>query len=85
MPAAADFQFGPKQARAIRKPVLLVLGADSEALWPRFGETYRNLLTWLPQAEGWILPSATHALQMQNPRDLATALAKFFDRHQSGR
>jgi len=38
-------------------------------------------LAWLPQAEPFILPGATHALQMQNPRGMAEALAGFFARH----
>lgn len=56
-------------------------GQDSDALWSRFGETQRLLLAWLPQAEGFVLPAATHGLQMQNPHDLAEALAAFFARH----
>lgn len=77
MPAAADFLFGETAARMISQPVLVVLGAGSDALWPRFGETHRSLMAWLPHAESYVLPHATHALQMQNPNDMAVALDRF--------
>lgn len=78
---ALDWTFGEAETRRITQPVLAVLGGESDALWPRFGETQRLLLAWLPQAEGFVLPGATHGLQMQNPRGLAEALAAFFARH----
>lgn len=81
LPALGEWRFGEAETRRITQPSLVVLGAESDALWPRFGETHRLLLAWLPQAEGFILPDATHALQMQNPRDLAGAVSGFFARH----
>jgi pimeloyl-ACP methyl ester carboxylesterase len=81
LPALAEWRFGEAEARRITQPVLSVLGGESDALWPRFGEAHRLLLAWLPRAEPFILPGATHALQMQNPRDMAGALAGFFARH----
>jgi pimeloyl-ACP methyl ester carboxylesterase len=76
-----DWHFGETEARRITQPVLCVLGSESEALWPRFGETHRLLLAWLPRAEAFVLPGATHFLQVQNPRDMAKALATFYARH----
>lgn len=81
LPSLLDWQFGESEARRITQPVLAVLGADSDAIWPRFGETNRQLLAWLPDAERFVLPGATHALQMQNPRGMAEALRDFFARH----
>jgi pimeloyl-ACP methyl ester carboxylesterase len=81
MPGLREWSFGEAQARRITQPVLAVLGGDSEALWPRFGETNRMLLEWLPNAEGFVLPRAAHGLQMQNPHGMAEALADFFARH----
>jgi 3-oxoadipate enol-lactonase len=81
LPVLADWRFSEGEARRITQPVLSVLGSESDALWPRFGETHWLLLAWLPQAEPFILPGASHALQMQNPHDLAEALAGFFARH----
>jgi pimeloyl-ACP methyl ester carboxylesterase len=81
MPAVAEWEFTEADARRITQPVLAVLGSESEALWARFGETHRLLLRWLPRAEEFVLPGATHALQLQNPRGMAAALADFFARH----
>lgn len=78
---ALDWTFGEAEARRITQPVLVVLGSESNALWPRFGETNRLLLAWLPHAEGFVLPGAAHGLQIQNPRGMAEALATFCARH----
>ncbi len=81
MPAVAEWEFTEADAGRIIQPVIAVLGSESEALWSRFGETHRLLLRWLPQAEEFVLPGATHALQLQNPHGMAAALADFFARH----
>jgi pimeloyl-ACP methyl ester carboxylesterase len=81
LPALLDWGFGEAEARRVTHPVLAVLGAESEALWPRFGDTHRLLLAWLPRAEGFVLPRAAHGLQMQNPGELACAVADFWARH----
>lgn len=74
----AAWTFGEAELRRIRQPVLTVLGGASDALWDRFGETQRALLRALPVAQGYVLPAATHAMQLDNPRDLATAIADFY-------
>ncbi|MBI4199198.1 MAG: alpha/beta hydrolase [Chloroflexi bacterium] len=79
--AFLDWSFGEAEARRITQPVLVVLGSESNALWPRFGETSRLLRTWLPDAKGFVLPGAAHGLQMQNPHGMAEALADFYARH----
>jgi pimeloyl-ACP methyl ester carboxylesterase len=76
-----SFRFGPKEARRIAEPALVVLGEGSVALHPRFTETQRLLLAWLPRAESFVLPGATHFLQLENPSGIAEALAAFFARH----
>ncbi len=76
-----DWQFTDAEARGIAQPVLSVLGGKSEELWPRFGETHRLLLAWLPQATGFVLPNATHLLQVEQPSAMAEGLAAFFARH----
>jgi pimeloyl-ACP methyl ester carboxylesterase len=81
LPGQLDWRFGEAEARRITQPVLSVLGGESEALWSRFGETHRLLLTWLPRAEGFVLPGTTHLMQLQDPRGLAEALAGHFARH----
>ena len=76
----AGWTFGEAELRRILRPVLAVLGATSDALWNRFGETQRMLLRALPIAQGYVLPRATHALQLDNPHDLAVAIAGFYHR-----
>ncbi len=81
MPALRDWSFGEMELRRIAVPVLAVLGSDSDALWHRFGATHKLLLQLLPDVEGFVLPGATHGLQIQNPHDMAEALAAFWARY----
>ena len=81
VPGQLDWSFGEAEARRISQPALSVLGGESDALWPRFGETHRLLLAWLPHAEGFVLPGATHLMQLEDPRGMAEALAGFWARH----
>jgi pimeloyl-ACP methyl ester carboxylesterase len=80
-PALREWTFGETELQRVTQPLLAVQGQDSDAFWPRFGETHRLLLTSLPQAEGFVLPGATHLLQAQNPSGMAEAMAAFFARH----
>lgn len=80
-PALGEWQFGAAEATRITQPVLLVLGADSDAVTPMFGEMNAVLAEWLPRAESVELPGANHALQMMNPAGTADLLADFFARH----
>lgn len=82
LPGLLGWRFGEEEARRISQPALSVLGGASDALWSRFGETHRLLLAWLPHAEGFVLPGATHFLQLEDPRGMAEALAAFWARHQ---
>jgi pimeloyl-ACP methyl ester carboxylesterase len=75
------WRFGEAEARRISQPTLSVLGGESDALWSRFGETHRLLLAWLPHAEGFVLPGATHFMQIQDTRGMVEALAAFWARH----
>ena len=77
-----DWSFGEVEASQVTQPIMSVLGGRSEARWPRFGETHRMLLSWCPQAEGLVVPGATHLMQLEDPRAIAEALAGFWGRHQ---
>jgi pimeloyl-ACP methyl ester carboxylesterase len=80
-PALGEWRFGSAEASRISQPVLLVLGSDSDAVTPMFGEMNAALSEWLPRAEPGMLPGATHALQMMNPTGTAELLADFFARN----
>jgi pimeloyl-ACP methyl ester carboxylesterase len=82
-----NWTFDKGQAQRISQPALVVLGGDSPKLHPRFEETYRQLLDWLPRADGLVVPGATHLLQLEsaeNSATLARALAEFFARDAPG-
>lgn len=72
------WSFTQEDAMRIRQPVLAVVGQNSA---PTFPERRELLLSWLPNAEPFELPGATHLLHVQNPRGMAEALASFFARH----
>jgi pimeloyl-ACP methyl ester carboxylesterase len=84
LPGLLDWRFGEQEARSVGQPTLVVIGEASSVLSLRFGEVHRLLLDWLPHAEEYVLPGATHFLQLENPRDMATALADFYARHPLG-
>lgn len=81
IPELLDWHFGEQEAQRITQPVLSVVGSDSLALSPRFGDSHRYLLATLHDVEGVSVPHAAHFLQIQNPVDTAAALASFFEQH----
>jgi 3-oxoadipate enol-lactonase len=78
LPALRQWSFGPNEARAIRQPVMAVLGEKSDA---RFHQRQQLLLEWLPNVEPFVLADAGHLLHLENPSGLAEGLAGFFARH----
>ncbi len=77
LPSVGEWTFDREDAARIKQRVLAVLGANSEAVWPGWGEGHRLALEWLPQAEPFVLPRAAHLLQVENPQDMARGLAAF--------
>jgi hypothetical protein len=61
--------------------VLAVIGEKSREQSPIWNARQEMLLTWLPNAEGFVLPGATHLLYVENPRGMAERLAAFWVRH----
>jgi pimeloyl-ACP methyl ester carboxylesterase len=78
-PALQQWSFTREDAERIKQPVLSVYHEDP--VWSGFRETHELLVEWLPQAETFVLPNATHLLQVMNPRGMAEALADFFAGH----
>jgi pimeloyl-ACP methyl ester carboxylesterase len=76
-PAIREWAFTRADAARIGQPALVVLGAESEADWPGYGEGHRLLLDWLPRARPFVLPRAAHLLQVDNPSGMAQGLADF--------
>ena len=78
VPALGNWQLTEDKAKRLRQPILAVVGADSAEF---FQEGHALLQKWFPTAEAFVLPGATHALQMQHPGQLAEAMAAFLARH----
>jgi pimeloyl-ACP methyl ester carboxylesterase len=77
-PAVNAWRFDAAEAARVQKPVLLVGGAESR---PVYHEGHTWLLERLPCAEGQVAREANHLLPLQQPRQLAGALARFFAVH----
>lgn len=78
LPALQQWSFTHEDARRIDQPALVVLGENSVSTFP---ERRELLLSWLPNAEPFDLPGATHLLHVQNAEGMARALAAFCARH----
>jgi pimeloyl-ACP methyl ester carboxylesterase len=81
LPALQQWSFQREDAKRIIQPVLAVVSARSLELDPIWGKRHQLLLDWLPNVESFVLPDATHLLQIENPRGIAEGLAAFFARH----
>jgi pimeloyl-ACP methyl ester carboxylesterase len=78
LPALNAWQFGPEQAAAISKPMLFVLGTESDR-W--FADGHELLHAWFPRIEDCRIEGVAHLLHMQRPEPVARGLAGFFARH----
>jgi pimeloyl-ACP methyl ester carboxylesterase len=81
LPAVQQWTLSREDAGRISQPALSMVGEKSKALSPIWTERHELILAWLPTAEGFVLPDATHLLHVQYPRTVADALAAFFARH----
>ena len=57
---------------------MTVLGENTTPTFPGRLELLRS---WLPDAESFDLPGATHLLHLQHPQGMAEGLASFYARH----
>lgn len=80
-PSVGTWGFDPAWLTGLTMPTLSVLGARSDSVSPVSSEAHALLLRQVPNAEAYLLPGATHFLQLHNVTDLANALSAFFDRH----
>ena len=78
LPAVTEWTFGPEQAATIHKPVLSVVGAETQALWVEIAEFLRSSL---PHVEECTIDGVGHLLQIQRPEPVARAMAEFVARN----
>lgn len=81
LPAVQKWAFTQEDARRITQPALAIIGGKSKELSPIWEQRQALVLGWLPHAEGYTLPGATHLLHVEQPRVVAETLAAFFARH----
>lgn len=80
-PSVGRWGFDPDWLATLTQPTLSVLGARSDEVSRVCGEANALVQARVPNVEAYLLPRATHFLQLQNVTDLADALGTFFDRH----
>ena len=78
LPAVAEWTFGPEQAAALRRPVLSVVGAETQPLWVEIAEFLRSSL---PHVEECTIDGVGHLLQIQRPEPVARGIAEFLARN----
>jgi len=78
LPAVAEWTFGAEEAAAIRRPVLSVIGAETQPLWVEIAEFLRSSL---PDVEELRVEGAGHLLQIQRPEPVAQGVARFLARN----
>lgn len=81
LPAVRQWSFTREQASRITQPALVVMGEKSPDVSPIWPARQRLLLEWLPRAEPYVLPGATHLLHLENHRAMVDELVAFLARH----
>jgi pimeloyl-ACP methyl ester carboxylesterase len=78
LPALTTWRFGPEQAAAIRRPVLSMIGAETQPLWAEIAGFLRSSL---PYVEECTIDGVGHLLQIQRPEPVARGIAEFLGRN----
>lgn len=78
LPALSEWEFGPKQAAAIGRPVLSVLGSETRPLWVEVADFLRSSV---PQVEELKVEGVGHLLHIQRPEPVARGMAEFLERN----
>lgn len=77
--ATQTWEVSPQHLQQIKQPALSVTHLNPD--WLGFQEMHNGLLSSIPRVEGFIVPGATHLMQIQNPNGIARGLADFFARY----
>ena len=78
LPALTEWEFGPQQAAAIGRPVLSVLGSQTQPLWVEVADFLRSSL---PHVEELTVDGVGHLLHVQRPEPVARGMAEFLQRN----
>jgi pimeloyl-ACP methyl ester carboxylesterase len=78
LPAVTEWEFSAEQAAAIHRPVLSVVGAETQPLWMEIADFLRASL---PYVEESTIDGVGHLLQIQEPEPVAREIAEFLGRN----
>src|SRR5262245_2208234 len=78
LPGLTQWVFGETEASRIRRPVLSIVGGETEPLWV---EVAAFLRTSLPYVEECEIDGVGHLLELQDPASVARAIADFVERN----
>ena len=78
LPALAEWTFGAEQAARLDRPVLSVVGSETQPMWVEVAELLRSAL---PQVDECTIDGVGHLLQIQRPEPVARGMAEFLGRH----
>ncbi len=80
LPAMQSWTFAMKQSRNIKQPILFMVGGES--FFAPFADQIREITArWFLEAQGAMIPQATHAFPMTKPGEVARNLSEFFRHH----
>lgn len=78
IPAIGEFSFGIEQASTISQPIQCLEGGDQpKGLKPMAQQISARVQALFPQARLKVIPGVNHAMPLQNPDAVATAIARF--------
>jgi pimeloyl-ACP methyl ester carboxylesterase len=78
MPAARDWNWDALSADRLPSSLLLMLGSASSLVSEVYSQGHADLKRRYPHAQEHIVPGATHMLPLEDPSDVAQALAAHF-------
>jgi pimeloyl-ACP methyl ester carboxylesterase len=81
LPALTEWEFGAEQAARLNRPVLSVLGSETQPLWVEVAEFLRSAL---PQVDECTIDGVGHLLHIQRPEPVAREMAEFLGRYPMG-
>jgi len=80
LPALTEWTFGAEEAARLNRPVLSVVGGETQPVWV---ETAEFLRSSLPHAKEARIKSVGHLLHIQRSEPVAQAMANFLTRNSS--
>lgn len=81
LPALTEWTFGTEQAAKLNRPVLSMLGNETQPLWVEVAEFLRSSL---PQVDERTIDGVGHLLHIQRPEPVAREMAEFLERNSIG-